>query len=73
MLAFSIGQYPLGTGWLTAKVSGLLAYILLGMAAMSVKFSRVGRSIVFLAALFAYTWIISVARLKSPWGFLGLQ
>ena len=72
MLTFTIGQYPLSTGWLTSKIAGLLAYILLGMAAMSEKFSRAGRSVAFLAALLTYTWIISVARLKSPWGFLGL-
>ena len=33
-MAVMIGQYPLTHGWLTAKVGGLLLYILLGMVAM---------------------------------------
>ena len=72
MLAYTIGQYPLTTGWLTAKVAGLLAYILLGMAAMSGRIPRAGKKIAFLAALSSYGWILSVAMLKSPWGFLDL-
>jgi len=71
MLAFTIGQYPLITGWLSAKVAGLLLYILLGMAAMSRRVSHSGQRIAFLAALMCFSWIISVARLKSPWGYFG--
>ena len=72
MLAFTIGQYPLTTAWLTAKLVGLVGYILLGMAAMSTRVTRTGQLIAFLAAVSSYAWIISVARLKSPWGFIGL-
>jgi uncharacterized membrane protein SirB2 len=71
MLAFTLGQYPFHTDWLTAKVTGLLAYILLGMAAMSKRASRTGKVVAFLAAVFSYAWIVSVALSKSPWGFLG--
>jgi uncharacterized membrane protein SirB2 len=70
MLAYTIGQYPFFTGWLTAKVVGLLVYILLGMAAMSGRISRKGKVIAFVAAVSSYAWILSVAMLKSPWGFL---
>jgi uncharacterized membrane protein SirB2 len=70
-LAWTIAQYPFLTGWLTAKVSGLLAYILLGMTAMSGRISRRARAIAFFTALLSYAWILSVAMLKSPWGFLG--
>lgn len=70
MLAYSIGQYPFATGWLTAKILGLLIYILLGMTAMSDGTPRAGKVIAFLLAAFSYFWIISVARAKSPWGFL---
>jgi uncharacterized membrane protein SirB2 len=69
--AFTLGQYPFHTDWLTAKVTGLLAYILLGMAAMSKRASRTGKVVAFLAAVFSYAWIVSVALSKSPWGFLG--
>jgi len=51
---------------------GLIGYILLGMAAMSARVTGTGRLIAFLAAVSSYAWIISVARLKSPWGFIGL-
>ena len=70
-LAFTINQYPLTTTWLTAKITGLLVYIMLGMFAMSDKISRPWRVMAFLAAISTYAWILTVARFKSPWGFLG--
>ena len=70
-LAFTINQYPFSTAWLTAKITGLLVYIMLGMLAMSDKISRPWRLMAFLAAISTYAWILTVARFKSPWGFLG--
>jgi uncharacterized membrane protein SirB2 len=70
-LAFTINQYPFSTAWLTAKITGLLVYIMLGMFAMSDKISRPWRVTAFLAAISTYAWILTVARFKSPWGFLG--
>jgi uncharacterized membrane protein SirB2 len=70
-LAFTINQYPFTTAWLTAKITGLLVYIMLGMFAMSDKISRPWRVTAFLAAISTYAWILTVARFKSPWGFLG--
>jgi uncharacterized membrane protein SirB2 len=72
VLALSIQQYPLKNPWLTAKVFGLLGYILLGMAAMSQRLPRPIRGLAFVSALVVFCWIISVAWLKSPWGFLGI-
>ena len=69
-LAFTINQHPLSTPWLTAKISGLLVYIVLAMFAMSGKVSRPWRVTAFLAAVSTYAWILTVARLKSPWGFI---
>jgi uncharacterized membrane protein SirB2 len=69
-LAFTINQYPFSTAWLTAKITGLLVYIVLGMFAMSGKVSRPWRVSAFLAAISTYAWILTVARFKSPWGFL---
>ena len=71
-LTFTINQYPLSTSWLTAKITGLVMYIVLGMFAMNSKISRAWRVTAFLAAISTYAWILTVARFKLPWGFLGL-
>jgi len=70
-LIFTIHQYPLSTAWLTAKIAGLLAYIVLGMFAMSAKAPRTWQVASFIAAMSTYAWIFSVARTKSPLGFIG--
>jgi len=70
-LTFTINQYPLSTDWLSAKITGLLVYIVLGMLAMSGKISRPWRVTAFLAAVSTYAWILTVARFKSPWGIFG--
>jgi uncharacterized membrane protein SirB2 len=62
-------QYPWTTPWLAAKLIGLLAYILSGVAAMSARSTR-ARTLAFLCAIVMYAWIVSVARLKSPTGLL---
>jgi len=71
-LTFTIQQFPVSSDWLSAKLIGLVLYILLGMLAMSGKVTRGLRLIAFLAALSCYAWILSVALLKTPWGLLGL-
>jgi len=68
-LTFSINQYPLANAWLTAKITGLLVYIVLGMFAMSGRLSKPWRVTAFFAAISTYAWILSAARFKSPWGF----
>ena len=67
-LTFTINQYPLSTDWLSAKITGLLVYIVFGMLAMSGKISRPWRVTTFIAAVSTYAWILTVARFKSPWG-----
>ena len=69
-LTFTINQFPLSTPWLTAKITGLLVYIVLAMFAMSGKVSRPWRVTAFIAAVSIYAWILTVARFKSPWGFI---
>jgi uncharacterized membrane protein SirB2 len=71
-LTITIAQYPFANGWLTAKVFGLVAYILLGSMAMRKEQDPRFRSIAFIAALLVFTWIASVARMKEASGFLGL-
>lgn len=72
-LAATIGQYPFVDDWLTAKVGGLLAYILLG--AVALRAARRPRMRVLawcsgLAAVAVFGWIVSIALSKHPWGFL---
>ena len=68
-LVWLSGLLPWQVPWLAAKLTGLLVYILLGMAAMSVT-SRTGKIAAFGFALITFTWMVSVALTKHPMGFL---
>ncbi len=70
-LAVLIQQYPFAAGWVTAKVFGLLAYILLGTIALKRGRTMGMRVAAFIAALLVYAWIVSVALTKNLAGFLG--
>lgn len=64
--AVMIRQYPFVADWLTAKVFGLIAYILLGTLALKRGKTR-GRRIGFwLAALATFGYIVAVAFAKNP-------
>ncbi|HMM53776.1 MAG TPA: SirB2 family protein [Candidatus Desulfobacillus sp.] len=71
-LAVRLRQYPFVDGWLTAKVLGLLAYILLGMFALRRGRSKAVRTAFWLAAMATFGYIVSVALTKDPRGFLAL-
>jgi uncharacterized membrane protein SirB2 len=62
-------QYPFVQPWLTAKVIGLLFYIMLGMLAIRYGRTRQQRILAWLAALavFAYIVAVAVARDPTPW------
>ena len=64
-LAAMIGEYPFVTGWLTAKVIGLVVYILLGHVALRRGRNRKERSIAFVAALAVLAYIVAVARCRD--------
>ena len=68
-LAVMLRQYPVTHDWLTAKVLGLLAYIVFGSLALKLGSSKRIRVTCFVMALVAFGWIISVALTRSPWGF----
>ncbi|MDX9884433.1 SirB2 family protein [Thauera sp.] len=70
-LAVMIEQYPFSAAWVTAKVFGLLAYILLGTVALKRGRTMSVRVAAFIAALLVYAWIVSVAITKNLAGFLG--
>lgn len=71
-LAVIIGNAPVTHGWLTAKVIGLVLYIVLGTIALRRGRTRTVRIAAFVAALVVFGYIVSVAFTKSPLGYLAL-
>jgi uncharacterized membrane protein SirB2 len=65
-LAMLSGQYPLAQSWLTAKVVGLVAYILCGTMALKRGRTKAVRAGFFVAALLIFAYIVSVALNRSP-------
>jgi uncharacterized membrane protein SirB2 len=63
-------QYPLADAWLTAKVTLLVAYILLGWQALHGAHDRKRRLMFFAAALCVFGFMVGIARTHRPWGFL---
>lgn len=70
MLCVMIGQYPFVAGWVTAKVFGLIAYIILGSLALKAGRTRRIRVICWALSLLVFAWIVSVALTHDPRGFL---
>jgi len=70
-LAVTIEQYPLAHGWLTAKVFGLIAYIVLGTIALKRGRTRGICVTAFCGALLAFAYIVAVAMTKSALPYLG--
>ena len=66
------GQYPFVDAWLTAKVFGLIAYIILGYLALKAGRTKSFRLVSWLAALLAFAYIVSVALTHNPLGMLAL-
>lgn len=71
-LASMSGQYPFVQPWLTAKVFGLIAYIVLGTIALKRGRSREVRVAAFVAAAITFGYIVSVALTRNPRGWLAL-
>ena len=65
-LAMLSGQYPLAQSWLTAKVMGLIAYILCGTMALKRGRTKAVRAGFFVVALLIFAYIVSVALNRSP-------
>jgi uncharacterized membrane protein SirB2 len=68
MLTVLIEQYPFVDAWLTAKVLGLIAYILLGVLALRAGCRPRLRVAAGFAAVLVFIWIVSVAITKQPLG-----
>lgn len=71
-MAVISAQYPFVLPWLTAKVFGLLAYIVFGMMALKRGRTKAQRAGWFVAALAAFAYIVSVALTRDPRGLLAL-
>ena len=69
-LAWVLHQYPFVHGWLTAKVSLLVAYVLLGSYALKRGQTRAVRVVCWLAAVAVYGFIVTIARAHHPLGML---
>jgi uncharacterized membrane protein SirB2 len=64
------GQYPFVDAWLTAKVFGLIAYIIFGALALQAGRPPRLRIAAGIAAVGVFGWIVSVALTKNPLGLL---
>jgi uncharacterized membrane protein SirB2 len=68
-LAWMLQQYPFVHGWLTAKVLGLLAYIVLGSIALRRGRTLAVRAAAFTGAIVAAGYVVAVALTKNPLPF----
>ncbi len=60
-----IGQYPGTTAWLTAKVTGLIVYILLGTVAIRRGPTKPIRAAAWVAAQLVFFYIVAVALTRD--------
>lgn len=65
-LAWMSSQWPFMQPWLTAKVFGLLLYIVLGTIALKRGKTRQVRVTAWLLALATFGYIVAVALTRSP-------
>lgn len=65
------GQYPLQQNWLTAKVLGLIVYIVLGAIALRRGRTPAIRLAAFCGALLVFAYIVAVAAAKSELPYVG--
>lgn len=71
-LAAMSGQYPFVADWVTAKVFGIIAYIILGTLALRAASTRSMRIACWLASMAVFGWIVSVALTRQPLGIFGM-
>jgi uncharacterized membrane protein SirB2 len=69
-MALISSQYPFSQSWLTAKLWGLLAYILCGTMALKRGRTKSQRTAFFVLALCVYLYITSVALTRDPQAWL---
>jgi len=69
LLAWHTAQWPFQAPWLTAKLAGLVAYVLVGLYAFRLAPRRSARAAGWLAAqaLFGYIVLVALTRDPTPW------
>ncbi len=67
-MAVQLGAGPWQSGWLTAKVVALCAYVVFGSIALRRGRTQAVRGAAFIAALVSVLWIVAAAFTKSAWG-----
>jgi uncharacterized membrane protein SirB2 len=65
-LAVRIQQYPFVDGWLTAKVLGIVAYVVVGAIGLRYGRTKPIRVIAWVGAIVIFLYIIGVAVTRSP-------
>ena len=70
LLAISTQQYPFVHSWLSANFIALLVYIVLGMFALKRAKEMKSKAVFFILALLTFSYIVSVAIMRSPTWFL---
>lgn len=68
-LVWLLGVNPFAVPWLTAKIVGLVVYIVLGGIALRYGRSKRARVTAWLAAMVTFGYIVSVAVTKDASGF----
>ena len=69
-LATLLSSWPFQQSWLTAKLIGLVVYIVFGSLALKRGKNRTTRTVFWLLALATFAYIVSVALTRNPLGFL---
>jgi len=65
-LAWFLGQVPFVHAWITAKLLGLVLYIVLGVFALRRGRTKAQRAAAFAAALATAAYIVAVALTRDP-------
>jgi uncharacterized membrane protein SirB2 len=65
-LAVTTGQYPFAQAWLTAKLLGLIAYIVTGALALNYAPTREKRIGYLALAILCFAYVAAVALTRSP-------
>ena len=68
-MALILHQYPLRTAWLTAKLSALVAYVVLGALALRHGRGHRQRLISGVAALLCLGYLVGVGLHRSAWSW----
>lgn len=72
VLVVQLRQYPFVHHWLTAKVTALVVYIVLGSLALKRCSDKRLRIVSGVGAILTFAFILSVAASKNPLGFLSM-